>query len=647
MSLAACIAVAVALLAALDRSDETFPTARTAVVVLDVPQDVHFERLLRDRAVRDHVDFFRVQADPARVGRRIVEPVIGDRAAFDRVFRDGRYRGGPAEQAVALRETHTSDRGVYFSTMSSAQAAAFVTELRRVGVDARAEAAGWWTTIVFTAGRPGVGLAVGASAVAVALLGRLRGVSAARCIGASEILGVPRLRRAETSRVVAGQAVVALCAAVGGSVLASACVGAQLPDVLAIAGCVYTVHAGLFLVMVTLGWRGDGPTRMRPGWGAWRPWGRVSVSSSVLRVAAVVSIALAVGPLVESVALLAEHHRAGAMQIGCVGCRTPLLSGTLRPDEIEAAAPAFARLYRTVDDGRSVLASHPVVPIDQSVAPDVGNTLVVNREYLRLVGEPFADPWPGRTTVEPGEWAVFVPTADVPRTETVTEMWREWFAFQREIDPTLAAPRAPVVHQYRPQPVFTFGAATDDAPLFADAPVVVVIPAASDLLSGDFLTAAASNGQFLLDVDDPQRLVASTGLAHVVGSLRSWPAETAAHRTSIIRTAAGEAGAASVAFVAVGMGVVVRVMALRWSDTQRVREATRLGIGPLRVHARLLLVEGVVVLVSVAAAPGVAHAAGSAPTPALTAALVVAGTTSIAVWTAVRKAGRDGGDGGC
>ena len=71
MTFSAAVAIALALLATLDRSEQTFPTARTVVVVLDVPEDVDFARLLREQAVQDHIDFYRVQADPDRVGRRL------------------------------------------------------------------------------------------------------------------------------------------------------------------------------------------------------------------------------------------------------------------------------------------------------------------------------------------------------------------------------------------------------------------------------------------------------------------------------------------------------------------------------------------------------------------------------------------------
>jgi hypothetical protein len=644
MSLAACIAVAVALLATLDRSEETFPTARTAVVVLDVPPHLDLGRLLRDRAVHDHVDFFRVQADPVHAGRRIVDPVVGDRATFDRVFRDGRYRGGPAEQTVVLRRTHTSDRGVYFSTMSSPQASAFVAELRSVGVDARAEAAGWWTAMAFTLGRPGTGLALGASLVAVALLGRLRGVTAARRLAVTEILGVPCSRSREAAGVLRGQATVALGAAIAGSAVALAAVGGQVPAVLVIAGGVYSVHAGLFLVAMASGWHRDGTTRMRAGWSAWRPWGRSAVSASVIRVAAIVSVALAAGPLADSGALLAQYQRVSETLVDCADCTTPLLSGTLQPDEIEAAAPAFARLFRAVDDGRSVLASHPIVPIDESIEPDVGNTLVVNREYLERVGQPFSDPWPGRTTVGPGEWAVFVPTDDVPATTIIADTWRAWFGFQREIDRTLAEPREPVVLEYSPRSVFDFGAATDEAPLFAEAPVIAVVPASSELLSGDFLTAAASNGQFLLDVDDPERLIASVGLADIVGSFHRWPDEMEAHLNSIIRSTVAEAIAAVVALTVIGTAVFVQVEALRWKDTARVRDAVRLGLGSFRVHGRLLMVEGVLAVVSVVVAGGAARGAGAAAAPALIVAVIVSSAATTVVWSVARKLARSGDD---
>lgn len=643
MSLAACIAVAVALLATLDRSDQTFPTARTAVVVLDVPEGVDLQRLLRVRAVHDHVDFYRVQSDPEHVGRRNVAAVIGDRVAAARVFdRDGRYRGGAVEQPTVLVRAHRSERGVYFSTMSVEQASAFVSELRSAGVEARVDPAGWWTAITFTVGRPGVGLAIGASGVAVALLGRLRGVSVARRLAVAEVLGVPRVRRAETARVLGVQSVVALAAAVAASVLASAAVGPRFPAVLVIAGTVHSAQAGLFLVAMVSAWRGSGATRMRAAWSSWRPWGRVALPTAALRVAAVVSIALAVGPLADSVVLLGQYHRAAETRIDCADCTTPLLSGTLRPDEIEAAAPAFERLFRTVDDGRSVLASHPVVPVEQSVEPDVGNTLVVNREYLRRVGQPFSDPWPGRSTVDAGQWALFVPTDSGVPVDVVLERWRAWFAFQREIDPTLAEPGEPSVLEYSPQEVFTFGAATDEAPLFADAPVVAVVPAAARLLSGDFLTAAASNGQFLVDAADPRRLVASAGLQDVVGPLHRWQDVLGSHREDLLRTALTEAVAAAVASAVTVMAVSVRLRAFRWSDTARVREAVRLGVHPVRVHARMLLAEGLVVAATVVVAATAAEGLGIGTLPTVSAAAVVACGTTVAVWVLLRTTGSEG-----
>ncbi|GAA1493006.1 hypothetical protein [Curtobacterium herbarum] len=642
MVFSAAVAIAFALLATLDRSEQTFPTAHTALVVLDVPADVDLPRLLRERAEQDRIDFYRVQSDPDQAGRRIVHAVVGNPAAFARVFHDGMYRGGVAEQPVALGQGNTSTRGVYFSTASSAQASAFVSELRSVGVDARVEPAGWWTAVVFTIGRPGIGLALGASIVAAVMLGRLCGRSAARRLGVAEVLGVRRVRSSEAARTLRCQIVVASTATAAGSAVALALVGSQLPAVLAIAACVYWAHAVLFLGAMATGWPRTAAARMRAGRSAWRPRGRTALATSVLRVAAVTSVALAAGPLVDRVALLDQYRLAGETRIGCSHCTQPLLSGTLHPDEIEAAAPAFARLFRAVDDGRSVLASHPVAPVAHSVVPDVGNTLVVNREYLDRVQPALPDPWPSRTSVGPGEWALVVPEDGPPRA-TVIAQWREWFAFQREIDPTIVEPRAPVVVEYAPRSVFTFGAATDEAPLFADAPVIAVVPAASELLSGDFLTAAASNGQLLLDVDDPEQVVRSAGLTDVVGSMHRWPAVSAAHRSALVRTALAEAIAAALVLAVIVMAASIRASALRWTDRTRVREATGLGIGLLRTHARTLVAEGGVLVASVAVAVGAALALGAPWVPALVAASVIAWATSIAVVRSVtRSAGHEG-----
>lgn len=644
MAFSAAVAIALALLATLDRSEQTFPTARTAVIVLDVPRDLDFAQLLRERADQDRIDFYRVQADPVRVGRRIVDAVVGDPSAFARVFGDGEYRGGVAEQPVALSQRHTSTRGVYFSTASSEQAAAFVSELRSVGVDARVEPAGWGTAVLFTVGRPGVGLAVCASGVALVMLGRLCGRSAARPLGVAEVLGVPRLRSSEAARALRCQIVVALTATAAGSAAALVLVGSQLPAVLMIAACVYWTYAALFLGAMATGWPRTAAQRMRAGRSAWRPRGPTALATSVLRIAAVTSVALAVGPLMDRVALLDQYRLAGETRIDCSQCTTPLLSGTLHPDEIESAAPAFARLFRTVDDGRSVLSSHPVVPVRHSVEPDVGNTLVVNREYLDRVQAALPEPWPGRMTTGPGEWALFVPADGAPPAATVIDQWREWFAFQRELDPTLAEPRVPVVAEYTPRSVFTFGAATDEAPLFADAPVIAVVPAASELLSGDFLTAAASNGQLLLDVDDPHQVVHAAGLADVVGSVHRWPAVSAAHRSALVRTALAEAIAAALALAVIGLAASTRARALRWADRTRVSEATGLGISLVRTHARTAVAEGGVLVASVGVAVGAALALGAAWAPALVAASVIACATSIAVVRAVVRSTRDEGD---
>lgn len=644
MTFSAAVAIALALLATLDRSEQTFPTARTVVVVLDVPEDVDFARLLREQADQDHIDFYRVQADPDRVGRRLVHAVVGDPGAFTRVFRDGEYRGGVAEQPVVLSERETSTRGVYFSTASSDQASAFVAELRSAGVDARNEPAGWWTAIVFTIGRPGVGVALGASGVAVMMLGRLCGRSAARRLGVAEVLGVPRTRYAETARALRCQIVVALAAAAAGSAAALVLVGSQLPAVLAVAACAYWTSAGLFLGAMATGWPRTAAERLRAGGSAWRPRGSTALATSVLRITAVTSVALVAGPLVDRVVLLDQYRLAGETRLDCSQCVTPLLSGTLLPDEIESAAPAFARLYRTVDDGRSVLASHPVMPVGRGVEPDVGNTLVVNREYLDRVQPALPEPWPGRTSTRSGEWALFVPERGVPSTAGVVEQWREWFTFQREVDPTLAVPRAPVVIEYAPRSVFTFGAATDEAPLFADAPAIAVVPAASELLSGDFLTAAASNGQLLLDVDDPEQVIRAAGLADAVGSLHRWPAVTAAHRSALMRTALAEAIAVALVLAVIAMAVSTRAQTLRCSDAMRVREATALGLRPLRVHARTLVAECGVLVTSVGVAAAVSLALGAASAPALLAASVLACATSGAVVGAVVRNAGVGGD---
>jgi len=111
-----------------------------------------------------------------------------------------------------------------------------------------------------------------------------------------------------------------------------------------------------------------------------------------------------------------------------------------------------------------------------------------------------------------------------------------------------------------------------------------------------------------------------------------------------MRTALAEAIAVALVLAVIAMAVSTRAQTLRCSDAMRVREATALGLRPLRVHARTLVAECGVLVTSVGVAAAVSLALGAASAPALLAASVLACATSGAVVGAVVRNAGVGGD---
>lgn len=595
--LSALLSVSVAFVACVDRDRETFPTARSAIVVLDVPDHVDVWRMVETSAEVTHSNAYRVQLDPDSAGGRLVRAAVGNREAFDSVFRDGRHRAFADGQTSTLVSSSSTGRGLYFSTMSRVQAEDLVRSMREAGVEVRFDGAGWDTSLAFTATRPGVVIGLVSTLFALLLLGQTRGLLVARPVALREVFGRRAFARDFFGVLAAAGGVAVVVGMVVATISATPLVGGQVMPFLVISETLFLICAVVFASGVMTGSAVRAADRMRAAFSGWRPWQKAGLVRWAAQVAAIASVAFASVPIVSTVDLLDEYARSSPLVARCDACVPPLLSGTLRPEDIEAAAPRFAAMVNELDAADGILlARHPSDPMRGSSAPETGNSVIVNSALLQRFVPTGMPAGVEDTRNRPGAWTIFVPDGAAPSTGPLIDEWKAWFTFQREVDPDLVEADAPTVRTYEPQEVFDLGGETSATPLFADAPVVVVVDARARLLSGDFYTSAASSGQLLIDTPDPRTVVERFGLSAVVGSFVPLVDVLASNKAVVVTSLLVNVAAGLLAVIGLITAVTLRVCAYRWRSADRLRQSMVLGESFLSAHRSLIIQEAAAVI---------------------------------------------------
>ena len=255
--------------------------------------------------------------------------------------------------------------------------------------------------------------------------------------------------------------------------------------------------------------------------------------------------------------------------------------------ELDAAEHRLGGVFERMDAaGTAILVDHTVQPDLARHAPDDGNVLIVNAQYLRAQHIQS----PTGTRVLPEDLSATALTLLVPEGVEVsaTEMqaWRVFMQFQREhsADPSRTPEHVPVeVSPIRDDRVFTY--ATDDlgfTSTMADG-VIAVLPTAFPSVSENLLTAAMTTGEVVFT--DPGALradLAAHGLSDAVATI-SPLGDFVSYRSVVIERGLRHA--------LLALGVVVLVLVLSAAlASQAIAAIARRRTGIALLHGRRRLV---------------------------------------------------------
>lgn len=201
-------------------------------------------------------------------------------------------------------------------------------------------------------------------------------------------------------------------------------------------------------------------------------------------------------------------------------------SSTLSENDFQAFMPRFGSLFRSQEkQGHAVLSYHPVGAVGdtEQIGPGTGNSMIVNNPFLRqqtVVSES------GQRIVDLPESSdrmyLLVPVTDKLVAEGVRKQYEQWASFQIDqqmhennrykIDVT-------VLYTKAGQDIFNYGGTFLMDGMSQRDPIIAVVPAASKILSSDFYVSSATQGSILfsdaqeisaqLHVDDLDKYILS------------------------------------------------------------------------------------------------------------------------------------------
>jgi hypothetical protein len=480
-------------------------STRSGFIITDTDDDARTWRLLHELASANGADFYHLAVDPtSRDDVRTVKAVVGDGPSHARVFPNGEYARFTASPVTRLERPGGVARGEYLSTLSPAGTAHLVAALTANGVTVQSERTGWGTLLWFAATNSVVPAAAAVAVLATWLCGYARGVSRTRILAVERALGRRGTREKD------------LCA-VGGLALATfgvvvaACAaflrfgtGSQQIWTFAAVSTIVAVVSGAALIAGGLaGTSSSRATTFLPAYSRWRPWHRALRAAAVTQVVATAATTLLLGSSIGSVMAVHTVLQSRADWSSCETCSVTIFRSTVRNEDFDAAEPGYADAARHLEQsGEALLAWKPGGTTGDDHDPDssASNTVVVNEPFLREDRIGLPDPLAGRVDV--GRWGLLVPDSAHAEVPAVEREWFDWLVFQSSQQPGLAAPTtAPAIATYSSRDVFTYGALDDRSALWSDAPVIVVVPAAANLLPDSSYLAAGSSGELLITGD--------------------------------------------------------------------------------------------------------------------------------------------------
>jgi hypothetical protein len=159
----------------------------------------------------------------------------------------------------------------------------------------------------------------------------------------------------------------------------------------------------------------------------------------------------------------------------------------------------IGKLIRSEDQsGNAIVSVHQTDP-DKSFRPDTGNFILVNNEYLAAqnvvddAGKRISSVKSG-----PGSATILIPESARSQTAQIRRIYSRFFQFQQSEMP--GAPRSiSIAVRYLASPVkaFNYGGTFMLNATSQVNPVIVVVPATSELISDDYYASVASTGNIL------------------------------------------------------------------------------------------------------------------------------------------------------
>ncbi|MDR1187009.1 MAG: hypothetical protein LBK95_06080 [Bifidobacteriaceae bacterium] len=544
-ALAIALATAGALVFGLYQTrDESLPYGtRTVLIVESFGADMskaEFIQTVQQTAQDRGINIYKLVADPNDFEHgRMLYAAVGDQADYQTHTKDGRYPDFAAGFNTTLRplaELGDHDaRGQYFLNAAAAVAATVAGDWAHAGIGVHQESLGFeriaaWilagSQLVVPAAVALIGLAL-VITFSTALASKGRALAAIHGRSRWQVFGSAILHLTNSFAIAAG-AILAL----GLGALWFVNRWRQLWPFAVwfawAAAAVYIVAVSCLVAALA----SQGQLNLAPAIKGQLP---VALLVTVAAAAQVLTLLLAftvIGSVVRRNEILQQQQAASTAWAENSELVSIRFSGTMTEDDFERAIPPFRQIVGALaSDDRVVLAEHETrVPNTGAFWPGVGNTLVVNDEFLRRVDVldetgalVSADAGPGNA----GHIRLLIPADQAGESQSImagTEAWAN--AQQSRLDEergATAGERQPlerfidIVFVRNDQDVFNFGSTWDMEAVAQRSPVVVVVPTVSENLSGDFLISVATGGSLLFEpADDLHERLIQAGVGQFV-----------------------------------------------------------------------------------------------------------------------------------
>lgn len=561
----------------------------------------------------DHrVNFYRVLSDPTspEVMRRVTA-IVGDPTLHRRVFPGGSYAGFAASVMTELDPPTGNARGAFLATLPGASMSSVLRELADHGISAQADTVGWGPLLEYMAWKSPVPATAMIGAISVMMLGLLHGRRRSRALALDRTRG----RRWPVLRQLMAVVAVAAGGSAAGFVVARVVLGSlnggnQFREFALVSTTLCLVMTTAFAVGFLLATPLTRARRYLAAHSGWRPHGNAAPVMGVASAVVLVVTAVLVAQGSSALVTLVQADRSRGEVERCTPCTTTVFGPTTRDSDFDRAEHPYAAAVRSAEDAGKVIVAMKVGATRGSVfAPDhpASNVIVANRQFLHAVGLP--DPLSKQP--RSGDWAVVLPTSERDATAETVGAWRDWLAFQRMIEPTITAARDPSVGYYGDRTVYNFGALEQRDRLYSDSPVIVVLPAGSDLFAEASYLSAGSSGEVIFagSQAETRRLLTRAGVDADIVATSSYANQISRARAAAEVRVSGALLGSVLGFLLVCLLSSVRTHEHRSFHRARLLQGRALGVPPPRLH-RGHMVGGLSIGVGAAVLLGGAHVFG-------------------------------------